>query len=59
MIDYTVFILNKEINKLKEIKETLIEYLDPSCIDNEKIKEIDLKVLELKNNIDYITEFRK
>lgn len=56
MIGYTVLILTKEINKLKEIKETILTFLKKDCLEDDKLKEIDEKILELENSITQLTK---
>ena len=56
MIGYTILIIQKEISKLKEIRETLNSFLKKDCLEDEKLLEIDQKILELENSIKQLTQ---
>jgi hypothetical protein len=56
--DYTISVLQKEIDKLLKLKSGFVESKGTTKEYMEAIDTIDKKLIELKNTISFIKEYR-
>jgi hypothetical protein len=57
-IEYTVSVLKEEVFRLKKTKENLENSLLESEVAMNNIDDIDKKIIELNNNINFLNEYR-
>ena len=56
-IDFTLTVLNKELEKLKYTRNLLVEH-NTKGLNDEGIKQTEKKIIELKNNMAFLKEYR-